>query len=40
MEGDGKILVRQETGSLEAGPRHDPARVLAFLEQWKPPEQP
>lgn len=28
----GEVLARQETGSLELGPRHDPAKVLAFLE--------
>lgn len=27
----GEVLTRQETGSLELGPRHDPAKVLAFL---------
>lgn len=32
----GKILVRQETGSLEDGPKHDPGRVLAFLVEWQP----
>ena len=29
---DGEVLARQETGSLEVGPRHDPAKVLAFLD--------
>ncbi|GMW01722.1 MAG: hypothetical protein AMXMBFR84_28590 [Candidatus Hydrogenedentota bacterium] len=33
---DNKVLVNQETGSLEIGPKHDPAKVLAFLNQWKP----
>ena len=28
----GEVLARQETGSLELGPRHDPAKVLAFLD--------
>ncbi len=28
----GEVLTRQETGSLELGPRHDPAKVLAFLD--------
>lgn len=36
LEPDGKIVVKQETGSLEEGPRHDPAKVLAFLQKWKP----
>ncbi len=28
----GEVLARQETGSLELGPRHDPVKVLAFLD--------
>jgi thiol-disulfide isomerase/thioredoxin len=36
LDASGKVLVRQETGALEDGPKHDPARVLAFLERWKP----
>jgi thiol:disulfide interchange protein len=32
---DGKVLARQETGSLEQGETHDPEKVLAFLTQWK-----
>ena len=35
LDGDGKVLVNQETGSLEAGPGHDPAKVAAFLDKWK-----
>ena len=31
---DGKLLVAQETGSLEQGDGHDPAKVLAFLSRW------
>jgi hypothetical protein len=31
---NGKLLVSQETGSLEQGDGHDPAKVLAFLERW------
>lgn len=36
LDPEGKILVRQETGSLEEGPKHDPAKVLAFLEKHRP----
>jgi thiol-disulfide isomerase/thioredoxin len=36
LDADGKQLVTQETGSLEKGAEHDPAKVLAFLNQWKP----
>lgn len=40
LDGEGKQLTTQETGSLEKqGARgHDPAKVLAFLEQWIEPE--
>jgi uncharacterized protein YyaL (SSP411 family) len=34
---DNKLVVQQETGALEAGPKHDPAKVLAFLDQHKSP---
>jgi thiol:disulfide interchange protein len=36
LEADGKALHTQDTGQLEDGPRHDPAKVIAFLEKWKP----
>ncbi|MCG3137224.1 MAG: Thiol:disulfide interchange protein DsbD [Phycisphaerae bacterium] len=39
LDADGKVLVNQETGSLEAGDHHDPAKVQAFLEQWQAPRQ-
>jgi thiol:disulfide interchange protein len=32
---DGKVLVKQETGSLEQGKGHDPEKVLEFLAKWK-----
>lgn len=35
LDADGNKLVDQETGSLEIGNRHDPAKVLAFLNEWK-----
>jgi len=37
LDAAGKVLARQETGALEDGDHHDPARVLAFLEKWKAP---
>jgi len=36
LDFDGKQLTTQDTGKLEAGNRHDPAKVLAFLKQWSP----
>ena len=35
LDGDGKVVVNQETGALEKGDKHDPARVQAFLSKWK-----
>jgi len=35
LDGDGKTLAGQETGSLEAGDHHDPEKVAAFLDKWK-----
>ena len=32
LDAKGRTVVNQETGSLEDGPNHDPAKVLAFLE--------
>ena len=32
----GKQLHTQDTGLLEDGNHHDPAKVKAFLEKWKP----
>lgn len=34
LDADGKPLANQETGSLEEGDHHDPAKVRAFLEKW------
>ena len=34
LDADGKALVTQDTGKLEEGDHHDPAKVLAFLNQW------
>ena len=37
LDSEGKKLVDQRTGPLEIGDRHDPTKVLAFLEKWKAP---
>ena len=37
LDSDGKRLTTQDTGQLEQGDRHDPAKVMAFLEKWKRP---
>lgn len=39
LDADGKQLTTQDTGKLEDGDHHDPARVQAFLDQWKPEPQ-
>ncbi len=36
LDKDGKQLTTQDTGKLEEGDHHDPAKVLAFLKQWAP----
>ena len=36
LDSTGKPLVNQETGALEKGQVHDPDKVKAFLEKWKP----
>jgi thiol:disulfide interchange protein len=35
LDGAGKSLANQETGALEAGQEHDPAKVAAFLNKYK-----
>jgi hypothetical protein len=35
LDSDGKQLTTQDTGKLELGDHHDPAKVAAFLEKWK-----
>ena len=39
LDGAGKKLVDQETGVLESGSRHDPAKVNVFLKQWQPAKE-
>jgi thiol:disulfide interchange protein len=36
LDGKGKPLTTQETGALEEGDHHSPAKVVRFLERWKP----
>jgi thiol:disulfide interchange protein len=36
LDSDGKQLNTQDTGKLEEGDHHDPKKVMAFLEKWKP----
>ena len=38
LDAEGKALATQDTGKLEAGDRHDPKKVLGFLNQWAPKE--
>lgn len=38
LDTDGKPLTTQDTGQLEQGDHHDPAKVKAFLEKWKKPK--
>jgi len=37
LDDNGKLLHSQDTGLLESGKHHDPAKVLAFLKEWSPP---
>ncbi len=36
LDADGTQLTTQDTAELEAGRAHDPAKVLAFLNEWAP----
>lgn len=36
LDAAGKQLVTQDSGELEQGDHHDPAKVLAFLKHWQP----
>jgi len=38
LDTDGTQLTTQDTGKLEEGNHHDPAKVKAFLEQWRKPK--
>jgi hypothetical protein len=37
LDAEGKPLVHQETGVLEQGQGHDPAKVRAFLDRYRLP---
>ncbi|HJP83643.1 MAG TPA: thioredoxin family protein [Fimbriimonadaceae bacterium] len=34
LDKSGKLLHSQDTGLLETGPAHDPAKVIPFLNKW------
>ena len=36
LDSDGKQLTTKDSGELEEGKGHSPAKVLAFLKQWAP----
>ena len=36
LDADGKQLTTKDSGELEEGDHHSPAKVLAFLEKWSP----
>ena len=36
LDADGQLLTTQETGALEEGSAHSPAKVIAFLRQHAP----
>jgi thioredoxin-related protein len=36
LDESGRQLTTQETGALEDGSKHSPAKVLAFLRKWQP----
>ena len=37
LDSDGKQLTTKDTGELEEGAGHSPAKILQFLEAWAPP---
>jgi thioredoxin-related protein len=36
LDADGKQLTTKNSGELEEGDHHSPAKVLAFLDKWSP----
>ncbi len=40
LDSDGKQLATQDTGQLEHGDHHDPAKVIAFLESGRSQKRP
>jgi thiol:disulfide interchange protein len=39
LDSDGKQLTTKDSGDLEEGGGHSPAKILAFLATWAPPAQ-
>ena len=39
LDDEGKPIANQDTGSLEDGPEHDPAKVKDFLTKFQAPPQ-
>lgn len=39
LDAEGKQLTTQDSGKLEAGDHHDPAKVMKFLKAWAPKKQ-
>jgi len=39
LDADGRQLTTQDTALLEDGDHHDPEKVLAFLEKWRPAKE-
>jgi thiol:disulfide interchange protein len=40
LESDGKQLTTKDSGELEEGDGHSPAKIVAFLAAWAPPGHP
>jgi thiol:disulfide interchange protein len=40
LDSDGKQLTTKDSGELEEGDGHSPAKILAFLAAWAPPAHP
>jgi thiol:disulfide interchange protein len=40
LDAEGRQLVTQNTGELEEGDHHSPAKVMAFLDRWSPARAP
>ena len=36
LDKSGKLIHSQDTGELETGDHHDPAKVIPFLKKWAP----
>jgi len=40
LDSDGKQLTTKDSGELEEGEGHSPAKITAFLAQWAPTGHP